>query len=106
MNLTSCLETFLTPGDPNEKISNSIAEGVAFVLGNGRVERRQLKEKVKDLYNKRSRVSHGGHSAIQTSDLEALRTITGNFLNQMIQRMDEFQSRDALNEWIEEQKFR
>ncbi len=105
LNLTSCLETFLTPGDPNDKISNTIAEGVAFVLGNGQKERRQLKKKIKDLYDKRSRVSHGGHSAIPTSDLEALRRITGDFLSQMIQRMDEFRTRNDLDEWIEDQKF-
>jgi hypothetical protein len=105
LNLTTCLETFLTPGDPNEKISNTIAEGVAFVLSNEREKRKQLKKKVKDLYNKRSKVSHGGHSAVLDSDLKVLRTITGDFLSQMIQRIDEFQTRNDLEEWIEDQKF-
>jgi Apea-like HEPN len=105
LNLTSCLETFLTSGDSNDKISNSVAEGVAFVLKNEREERKELKKKVKTLYDKRSRVSHGGHSAITTSDLEALKTIVGDFLYQMIQRMDHFQTRKDLDEWLEDQKF-
>lgn len=88
-----------------KKISNTIAEGVAFVLSNEREKRKQLKKKVKDLYNKRSKVSHGGHSAVLDSDLKVLRTITGDFLSQMIQRIDEFQARNDLEEWIEDQKF-
>lgn len=103
LGLMTCLETFLT-SENSDKISNTVAEGVAFVLGNTLEERKNLKKQIKNFYNKRSRISHGGQKAIFDSDLEELRTLTGVFLAKMIQRKDEFKERKDLDEWIEGQK--
>ena len=103
LGLMTCLETFLT-SENSDKISNTVAEGVAFVLGNTLEERKHLKKQIKAFYNKRSRISHGGQKAILDSDLEELRTLTGVFLAKMIQGKKEFKERKDLDEWIEWQK--
>jgi len=104
LNLMTCLETFLTRRGM-EQITNTVAEGVAFVLGTGLTERKQLKERIVAFYNYRSRISHEGHSAILSSDLKEFTNIVGNFLGKMIQKLDEFKTRKDLDEWIENQKF-
>lgn len=104
LNLMTCLETFLTRRDM-EQITNTVAEGVAFVLGTGLAERKLLKRRVLEFYNHRSRISHEGHNAILSSDLEEFTSMVGDFLEKMIQKKTEFKNRKDLEEWIENQKF-
>ncbi len=59
LNLTTVLETFLAP-DSGDRISRTIAEGVALVLADGWEQRKRLRDKVRKLYDKRSVLSHGG----------------------------------------------
>lgn len=104
LSLMTCLETFLSSGS-SDRISNSIAEGVAFVLATKGEERRALKETVKNLYKNRSGVSHGGDKEVTDEDLNKIRNIAGDFLERMIHMSSTFQSRGDLEEWIEKQKF-
>jgi hypothetical protein len=104
LNLMTCLETFLTRRGI-EQITNTVAEGVAFVLGSNVAESRWLKSRIHDFYEYRSRVSHGGHSAIPDSLLKEFKDIVGKFLMYMIQKLGVFELRKDLDEWIEKQKF-
>ncbi len=103
LSLVTCLETFLTPRDGNP-IGTAIAEGVALLLGNTLDERKKLKKRVKDLYGKRSSVSHGGEKAVLESDLIELREIAKNFIQRMISLGKRIQSQKELLEMIEDQK--
>ena len=61
---------------------------------------------MKELYDHRSALSHGGRSTMLASDLEDLWDLTGAFLAHMLQRIDEFvQYQNALREWIDSQQF-
>lgn len=103
LNLTTCLEVFFTPegGDP---ISNSVAEGVAFILGEDLVERKYLKRRVKKLYGHRSKVSHGGHADILNKDVFDLKYIAMSLLVKMIEWREQFVSREELIDYLENQK--
>lgn len=103
LNLTTCLEVFFTPegGDP---ISNSIAEGVAFILSKELTERKRLKDRVKKLYKFRSKISHGGHSPILTRDVIELKSIAMKLLVRMVDRSKDFSHRQDLVNWLEDQK--
>jgi hypothetical protein len=103
LNLTTCLEVFFTPegGDP---ISNSVAEGVAFILGKDLATRKRLKHRVKKLYGYRSRISHGGHTDILNQDLFDLKHIAMNLLIKMIEWREKFVSRKELIDHLEYQK--
>ncbi len=105
LSLTTCLETFLTSGGV-DKIANTLGEGVAFILGTGLQQRKYLKKRVIALYNKRSKISHGGNMLISEDDREELRKIVGDFLARMVQMKDKFKSRTDLDEWIDNQKFK
>ena len=103
LNLTTCLETFLTRRGM-EQITNTVAEGVAFVLSTNLVERKRMKGRILDFYNLRSRISHEGRSAVLSSELEEFKSIVGNFLKTMIQKIDTFRTNKDLADWIETQK--
>lgn len=102
-SLVTCLETFLTPKG-RDPISNAVAEGVAILIGQNTEERRRIKKTVKDLYGRRSAVSHGGKTAITDSELRELTIIAGELTRTLIARMKNFASRDSLLDWVEEQK--
>ena len=105
LSLTTCLEVFLTSGGV-DKIANTLAEGVAFILGTELQQRKDLKKRVIALYNKRSKISHGGNMLISEEEREELRKIVGDFLTCMIQMKDKFKTRKDLDEWIDNQKFK
>jgi hypothetical protein len=105
LSLTTCLETFLTPRDGNP-IGTAIAEGVAFLLGDSLEERKRLKKRVKELYGKRSAVSHGGEKAVLDSDLVELREFAKRLIQKVIALRASVTSQKALMELIEDSKFR
>lgn len=104
LNLTTCLETFFTPKD-RDPISNAVAEGCAFALAKEFKSRKMIFRLVKQLYGQRSGLSHGGKTAILDSELMEIEQIAWNLLQVMITKLDAFQTRDSLREWIEAQKF-
>ena len=104
LNLTTCLEAFFTPKE-RDPITNAIAEGCAFVLSEGFENRKAIHRRVKLLYGQRSGLSHGGKTAILDSELTEIALIAWQLLYAMTAKLDEFQSKESLREWIEEQKF-
>ena len=103
LNLITCLETFFTR-EKGEPISNSIAEGIAFVLAKDLTKRKKIKQRIKCLHGMRSEVSHGGHSNILNKDIQELRSIATNLLIKMIEKQSTFTSRSDLLNWLEDQK--
>jgi hypothetical protein len=105
LSLTTCLETFLTPKDGNP-IGTAIAEGIAILLADTLEDRKKLKKRVKDLYGKRSGVSHGGEKAVLESDLVVLRDIAKRLIYRVITLRSDVPTQKALLEMIEDTKLR
>lgn len=103
LNLVTCLETFFTR-EKGEPISNSIAEGIAFVLSEDLTKRKHLKKRVKELHNLRSEVSHGGHSNIFDVDVQELKMLSMKILREMLAKKSMFTKRTDLINWLEDQK--
>lgn len=103
LNLMTCLETLLTPGN-NVPISNSVAECAALVLEKRFEERLNTKQLIRDLYNKRSRLSHGGSNDIAQDQLDALRDIARRLLLFSVRNIKKFHNRKQLHDWIERKK--
>jgi hypothetical protein len=103
LSLITCLECFFSDRQA-DKIANSIAEGAAFTLGTNFDERKDLKEKVKGFYDKRSRVSHGGKKAILDVELTELIKLVGEILAKMISVKNIYRTQKDLFDWIEIQR--
>jgi len=108
LNLITCLEIFFTQQNGNP-IRATIADGVAFVVGSSREERKYVKDKINKFYQKRSSLSHGGSVDITAQEIQELYTIVGKLLVNLIHKssLDEgsFSDKNQLCEWIEDQKF-
>jgi hypothetical protein len=81
-NLMTVLESFLTSGE--RPVAVHIAESVVMFFQMGVAERLKLRDRIKDLYGLRSKVTHSGSKAIAASEVFELRTIVRDFLAAMI----------------------
>ncbi|MFZ0011273.1 MAG: hypothetical protein WAL97_05140 [Halobacteriota archaeon] len=105
VNLVTCLENCLTPGD--SPIKASIAEGCAILLKNELEDRLQLRETISKIYGTRSKILHSGGSIaseFEQAQLADLRLIAQNLLAVLIGRIDEFKDKKDLLDWIMKQK--
>ncbi len=100
--LITSLESLLSPSD-DRGVRHAVSEGVAVVLGNDLDERRTVESEIADLYQKRSRITHGGNQRISISDVINLTSLTAQFLLWALGKRDEFRSRKELRNWIRDQ---
>jgi hypothetical protein len=77
----SCARTPLLCGSP---IGTALAEGVALLLDDTLDARRALKKRMKELYGKRSAVSHGGGKAILDVEYAEMEQAAGALLVTLI----------------------
>lgn len=103
LNVITCLESLLTPRDGNP-IGMAIAESVAILLGENLEQRKSIKRRVRDLYAKRSAVSHGGGKAILDDEFRDLEQLAGEVLARLIPKRTVFGSQKALSSWFEDQR--
>lgn len=101
--LIIALETVFTAESGNP-ITNTVAEGVALVLGHDLPSRKSIKKTIKDYYAKRSGVSHGGKKTILDSDYYTLMRIVGSIIAQLTEKVDAFTCQKEFSDWIEELK--
>ena len=71
LKLMIALESILI-FDENEPITNNIAERTAFLLYDTYEERKDIKNKIKNLYSKRSSIVHHGKSSLSLTELDEL----------------------------------
>jgi hypothetical protein len=105
VNLVTCLENCLAPGD-GTPIGSSIAEACSILLKDELEQRLSLRSTVLQIYKVRSKIVHGASltSKLETSLLDQLRVITRRLLAVLIERIDEFKDKEALLTWIQRQK--
>lgn len=102
--LITCLETFLT-SEYGNSIRNTVAEGSAIILANTLESRKYVKQRINEFYKQRSSISHGGGSKnILDSDIAELKELVQSFIQAMIKRKNEFQTRKNVLEWLDDQK--
>lgn len=103
--LIIALETIFT-AERGNPITNTVAEGVAFVLADELEHRKKLKKTIKDYYGMRSGVAHGGKKSVLLSDYYNLINIVGSILVVLIEKTGEFENQKDFSEWIEETKLK
>ncbi len=104
-SLMSCLETLLNPKESLSSITSAIAEGVALICAKETESRIKIDKRIKELYRKRSALSHGGEKEILSADIEELRMLAHAFLRNMIDKLGEFKVQSDLFEWIKILKY-
>jgi|WetSurSiteA1Bulk_404760.scaffolds.fasta_scaffold44250_1 hypothetical protein len=104
LNLITCLETILTPMDKRDPIIQNIAEGVAIIIDNDVIDRKKRTKQVRDLYDRRSSLSHHGKGNVTKEELRRLTRIALSLLKSVIDKSDEFITLEEFHRWIEYRK--
>lgn len=99
----TCIDMFFTA--PNSEVTAAVREGFAFVMGDRLEERRALNAFLGEMYDYRSRASHGGERLNIVNKVAQLRHLVLNFIAVMIKRRGDFPDKTALREWLLDQKF-
>ena len=105
LSLMTCLETMLTPRD-GSPIGTAVAEGVALILAEELETRRYVKKHLRELYKKRSAVSHGGSKAVLASDYATLEDWAGGMIVRLVHLRERFRSHQDLFDYLDELKLR
>ncbi|MHB9131912.1 MAG: hypothetical protein ACYDBB_12605 [Armatimonadota bacterium] len=102
VNLITALEVLLGPDDREARITNIIAESTAMLLADSVEKRLGIKKQVKDYYDIRSRVVHGGVSQELSLDrLRNLTTLVANVIKALIFRKEDYQTKKAFLLWMD-----
>jgi hypothetical protein len=103
-SLTTCLEVLFTK-QKDAPIAQNIAEGVALILSKDPKNRENLDKRTKELYNKRSRISHGGETVVKDEDLGDLIDICGSLLVYMINKHNDFKTKQEFHDYLKKVKY-
>jgi hypothetical protein len=103
LSLSTCLEIFLSPPKMSDvSISNAISEGYALLFVEGFESRKIAKKRIKELYGKRSRLTHGAGAEILDQDIYDLRVAVFNILQHVFDNLGEYKSAEDIQQRIEE----
>lgn len=102
LSLMIAMETLLST-DKNEPKSSFISEATAILLGDEE-HKKELKNKIKSLYDKRSRITHEGQAQFKTEDVDYLRHVVKDLIYRMVKNKDYINSQKALIDYISDKK--
>jgi hypothetical protein len=102
--LATCLESLLLDKNDRDYLRWRLAEKCAFLFGKNKKE---IFDKVKKTYDKRSSFVHGSGEPITPADLSSMQDIVVLIIRRMVQLRNEgFDSMEKIDEYITEVKFR
>lgn len=105
LSLTTCLETFFSPPkDSGLPISNTISESIALLSSEDREKRKANKKLIKNLYNIRSRVTHGSSLLVTERDIHNLREIAYWSLAFAIKNREKYKTLEDIRQVVEDLK--
>jgi hypothetical protein len=105
LKLVMAMESLLVSGG-EEPISNTLAERTAFLLAREYENRCKLKTFVRDMYDLRSKVVHGGQKLESKDDIKSLTYIVFMSILTLIKNSDKMgiKTRSDLRNWFEKEK--
>jgi len=65
---------------------------------------KRIKNKIKSLYDKRSRITHEGQAQFKTEDVDYLRHVVKDLIYRMVKNKDYINSQKALIDYISDKK--
>jgi Apea-like HEPN len=105
LSLTTCLEIFFTPEkDSGLSISNTISESIALLMVKGLDNRKTVKKRIKDLYNLRSRITHGLTISIADEDLNQLMNFCYSVVRFIFKKLGIYKQRKDIQIEVEAKK--
>ncbi len=99
LSYVTALELFF-----NERSASTqaVVEGVAFLAGKRYTQRKAIMERIAEMYDLRSRVSHSG---VAPEEIAVDRRIVLDMILRMISLRGSLKSKDDVRDWIDRQRF-
>lgn len=86
-------------------IRMGVSEGVALLIGAESLESRvDLRDFIRDMYDDRSAISHGGHPEISEQRVRRLCTISGQIIYRTLDLRSRFTTQKRLDIWLDESR--
>ncbi|NJK44080.1 MAG: hypothetical protein HC933_07125 [Pleurocapsa sp. SU_196_0] len=105
LSLTTCLETFFTPEkDSGLPISNTISESIALLMFKDFNNRKAAKKRIKELYDLRSRITHGSKISVSDDDLIQLMIFCYSVTRFISKKLDVYIKRKDIQNEVEIKK--
>jgi Apea-like HEPN len=102
LSLVTCLETFFSSDKSN--IANTVAESIALLLASDFDSRKKSKKRIKELYDVRSKISHGSESAVSNLDLIDITIIAYSIMKHIYDNLSKYQTLDNIRDEVERLK--
>lgn len=99
------LETLFTSKDKSLPVSATIAEGVAFLISDKADVRIRMKKRVKELYDRRSDISHGASHEVDKESLDYLAALVQVCIRMLLDKTGFIKERVDLTNLIEARKY-
>jgi hypothetical protein len=103
LSLITCLETFFSPSkDSGLPISNTISESIALLVFSDLEQRKNLRSQIKELYNLRSRITHGSQIQVSVEDIGNLRNIAYWTVKYIFENFNKYKTLDDIRNHVDD----
>ena len=98
------LECLVLPGDDNRELGYRLSQRVAQLLSKDALERKELMEKTKKLYNVRSKIVHSGHYEVTEEEHNEIHSIAKSVIFKLLANryVQGFSNSKELEDWLKE----
>lgn len=86
-------------------LAATLAERAAFLVGKNQTERQKIHSQVHAYYGLRSGIVHGGDKRISDEQLAGFALLVREVIWALLNRIDDFQNIDSLQEWVFSQRY-
>jgi hypothetical protein len=105
LHFVICLESLFTSIDKSIPIASTISDSVAFLCADTKSQRVKIKREVKDLYDLRSSIAHGGKHAVAAPRLDRVAIAAQASIRKIIDHKDSLITKVDLARYIDELKY-
>ena len=100
-----CLESLFTSTDKSIPISSTISDSVAFLCADSKLQRIELKREVKELYDLRSTIAHGGKHTVPAPKLDRVALAAQASIRMVLEHKDQVKSKSDLAAYIDDLRY-
>lgn len=100
-----CLESLFTSVDKSMPIASAISDSVAFLCADSKQKRVEIKREIKELYDLRSTIAHGGKHAVPAPKLDRVALAAQASIGKILKNKDHLKTKMDLAAYVDDLKY-
>lgn len=105
LHFVICLESLFTSVDKSLPISSTIADSVAFLCADSKLKRVKIKREIKELYDLRSTIAHGGKHTVPGQQLDRVALAAQASIKKILEHRDQLNTKIDLAAYIDDLRY-